>query len=58
MFDIDCPRHGTRVLVPARHVVRLESGPEGVVAHVRCWCGEVVRWRGGRGTRRPSPVAA
>jgi hypothetical protein len=51
MFDIDCPRHGGRVLVPASHLVDLTSGADGVHARLRCWCGEIVAWRGRRRKR-------
>jgi hypothetical protein len=48
MFAIACPQHGRRVLVPTSRIVDLVSGPDGTVAHLRCWCGEVVEWHAHR----------
>jgi hypothetical protein len=39
MFDAYCERSCGRVLVPARHIVRLDRSPVGLVASFRCWCG-------------------
>jgi hypothetical protein len=54
MFAIACPRHGRRVLVPTSRIVDLVSGPDGTVAYLRCWCGEIVEWHAHRG----APTAA
>jgi hypothetical protein len=47
MFDAYCPDHGRRVLLPARHIVRLERDAGGTTAHLRCWCGALAVWRSG-----------
>ena len=54
MFAIACPEHGCRVLVPTSRIVDLVSGPDGTVAHLRCWCGEVVEWHVRHGARAAS----
>ena len=57
MFAISCAHHGRRVLVPASRIVDLVSGPDGTIAHLRCWCGEVVEWQVQRVHRGPGAHA-
>lgn len=39
MFEVWCPSHESRVLLPASRIVALRNTPVGPVLHWRCWCG-------------------
>lgn len=48
MFVIDCPTHGTRVLVSATRIRGLYHTTAGILVAVDCWCGTRVHLRTGR----------
>ncbi len=39
MFAVQCPSHGSQMLLGARSIETLENTPHGVVIHWRCHCG-------------------
>lgn len=39
MFSVECPTHGTEVLLSERRIVGLRSSSEGHTLRWRCWCG-------------------
>lgn len=55
MFEVWCPSHESRVLLPASRIVALRNTPVGPVLHWRCWCGTTGRLVRGRS---PVPVDA
>jgi hypothetical protein len=52
MFVIDCPAHGSRVLLSERRIRNLRNTDAGVLLDVECYCGHIQRIRTGR-TPRP-----
>jgi hypothetical protein len=54
MFAIQCPNHGTEVLVTERRIRRMENTPGGIVMDVECYCGTHVVVRTGRRLRAAS----
>ncbi len=48
MFAIDCPTHGSRVLVTERRIRNLVNTPAGILLDVECWCGTHVQVLTGR----------
>lgn len=39
MFEVDCPTHGSRVLLSARRIEGIRNTVDGPVLYWRCWCG-------------------
>lgn len=39
MFSVDCPKHGTKVLLGHRSIVALRNTAAGIEVHWRCPCG-------------------
>ena len=39
MLSINCPAHGTKVLVGTRRIRSLVNTEHGIVLHVQCYCG-------------------
>ena len=39
MLSINCPTHGTNVLVGTRRIRSLVNTDHGIVLHVQCYCG-------------------
>ena len=39
MFAVDCPTHGTRVLLDYSRIEAQRNTAEGPVVDWRCWCG-------------------
>lgn len=39
MFTVDCPQHGTTVLLSERRIRAIVPTPTGHELHWRCWCG-------------------
>jgi hypothetical protein len=67
VFTVDCPTHGTRVLLTARSVTGVRNLPAGIELDWRCHCGArgTLRFDGrhaplrdGRSDRAATPVAA
>jgi hypothetical protein len=56
MFDAYCDQHGCRVLLPVRHLLRLERHGVQRVGYLRCWCGAVAIWRSRRRDVDPIPA--
>lgn len=48
MFPIECPVHGSRVLVPASRIRSLHNTTDGILLEVECWCGTHVQLHTGR----------
>ena len=55
MFEVHCPRHGTRVLLSEGRIRGIANTETGIVVAWRCWCGLEGETRTGR--RRPVPAA-
>ena len=60
MFVIDCPAHGSRVLLSERRIRNLRNTDAGVLLDLECYCGHVERIRTGRrhSTARTQPRPA
>jgi len=56
MFEVHCPRHGTRVLLSESRIRSVTNTDGGIVVAWRCWCGVNGETRTGR--RRRSIAAA
>jgi hypothetical protein len=54
MFSVHCPRHGSEVLLSARHIVGIDPSDDHLTVRWVCWCG----YRGSHRTGRPSPRSA
>jgi hypothetical protein len=39
MFSVDCPTHGTEVLLSERRIAAIVPVPGGQLLEWRCWCG-------------------
>jgi hypothetical protein len=39
MFTIDCPTHGTRMLLTERRIRSLRNTDSGIVLELECYCG-------------------
>jgi hypothetical protein len=39
MLSINCPKHGTKVLVGTRRIRSMINTQNGIVLHVQCYCG-------------------
>jgi hypothetical protein len=48
MLSINCPAHGTKVLVGTRRIRSLVNTEYGIVLHVQCYCGADVVVGAGR----------
>jgi hypothetical protein len=42
MLSINCPTHGTKVLVGTRRIRSLVNTDHGILLHVQCYCGSHV----------------
>ncbi len=59
MFTIDCPTHGSKVLVGTRRIRSLINTERGIVLDVECYCGTRVSGGTGRNhARRSLPALA
>jgi hypothetical protein len=58
MLLIDCPTHGSPVLVPVTRIRALDNTGDGIFVLVDCWCGTQVRLHTGARVRAQtySPV--
>jgi hypothetical protein len=43
-FAVDCPAHGTRVLLFAHDVTGMQTTPRGIEVRYRCFCGNEGVW--------------
>jgi hypothetical protein len=48
MLSINCPAHGTKVLIGTRRIRSLVNTEHGIVLHVQCYCGTHVVVGAGR----------
>jgi hypothetical protein len=48
MFIIDCPAHGSRVLLSERRIRSLRNTNAGVLLDLECYCGHIEKIRTGR----------
>lgn len=39
MFTIDCPNHGTRMLLTERRIRSLRNTDSGIILELECYCG-------------------
>ena len=53
MFSVQCPRHGSEVLLSERHITGIERTGDHLKLSWVCWCGH----RGSHRTGRPAPVS-
>jgi hypothetical protein len=52
MFTVQCPRHGSEVLLSESRIVGLDSFDDHMTVRWVCWCGHRGSHRTGRGRRR------
>jgi hypothetical protein len=57
MFPIECPHHGSRVMVPETRIRGLRNTAHGILLDLECWCGTHVTIRTGRRRANPLPAA-
>lgn len=48
MLSVDCPRHGTRVLLGLSDIDRIERSPAGIEVSYTCSCGHHGTWLTGK----------
>lgn len=48
MFTVHCPRHGSEVLLPERHITGLEQAGDHMTVRWVCWCGHHGSHQAGR----------
>jgi len=59
MLSINCPEHGTEVLVGTRRIRSLVNTEHGIALHVQCYCGtHVVIGAGRHYVSQPAPALA
>jgi hypothetical protein len=59
MFAINCPAHGSKVLVGTRRIRSLVNTEHGIVLDVECYCGaRVVTGAGRNYVSQPAPALA
>lgn len=51
MFSIQCPRHGSEVLLSERRITGIENSGGRVTVRWTCWCGYHGSHQTGRGVR-------
>jgi hypothetical protein len=56
MFTVDCPRHGSEVLLPERRITALDTRGGRITVRWTCWCGHRGSHRTGRARPTPSIV--
>ena len=44
MFSVNCPRHGTTVLLGLTDIDRIDNTSHGIVVHYTCTCGHHGVW--------------
>jgi hypothetical protein len=49
MFSVQCPRHGSEVLLNERRIIGIQPDGDGLTVRWVCWCGH----RGTHRTGRP-----
>jgi hypothetical protein len=52
MFTVQCPRHGSEVLLSERRIVGLDGSGDQLTVRWVCWCGHRGSHRTGRARRR------
>ena len=48
MFSVQCPRHGSEVLLTERHITGIEPTDGQLTVRWVCWCGHAGSHRTGR----------
>jgi hypothetical protein len=48
MFSVNCPRHGSEVLLSESRIVGIDATGDGVNVRWVCWCGHVGSHHAGR----------
>jgi hypothetical protein len=56
MFSVDCPRHGSEVLLSESRIVGIEPTGDRLTVRWVCWCGHVGSHHTGRPRRRSEIV--
>jgi len=51
MISINCPTHGSRVMLTERHIRKMTNTSRGIVVDVECTCGTSVRFVTGKATQ-------
>jgi hypothetical protein len=48
MFSVNCPRHGSEVLLSESRIVGIDTTGDGMKVRWVCWCGHVGSHHAGR----------
>jgi hypothetical protein len=56
MFTVNCPRHGSEVLLTESRIVGLDSSSDHLTVRWVCWCGHQGSHRTGRARRATSII--
>ena len=48
MFSVDCPQHGTTVLLGISDITQIENTASGIRVHYECTCGHKGVWLTGK----------
>ncbi len=48
MFSVNCPRHGSEVLLSESRIVGIDTTSDGMKVRWVCWCGHVGSHHAGR----------
>jgi hypothetical protein len=56
MFTVQCPRHGSEVLLSESHITGIARSGEGLTVRWVCWCGYQGSHRTGRSGRASSII--
>jgi hypothetical protein len=51
MFSVNCPRHGSEVLLSESRILGIDSTGDGLTVRWVCWCGHVGSHHSGRSRR-------
>jgi hypothetical protein len=56
MFSVNCPRHGSEVLLSESRIVGIDAIGDGLKVRWVCWCGHIGSHHAGRSRRTPEIV--
>jgi len=51
MFSVNCPRHGSEVLLSESRILGIDRTGDGLMVRWVCWCGHVGSHHSGRARR-------
>jgi hypothetical protein len=51
MFSVNCPRHGSEVLLSESRILGIDRTADGLLVRWVCWCGHLGSHRSGRSRR-------